>query len=247
IGQAALMALPPQLVMRRASASAAVPWSIRTRFFRRPKSSSASGKADGSRRSARVSRQLRTSLESFRPSIYNDGRPACGMMAKASGSGVCATSAPRMLKAQAIACGSDTTSASAWSLVSSARMRASFSPAASPAKRTSCSATAPSGGAGRSAQMASIRSGSTAMSLAPALLQPLRALDGVQPRIVAEAVVRREVLLDPAIGRHVDQMLDRKQRGIHLLAHLERITPVDEEHGALHQDEGDAGRAGEAR
>ena len=41
-------------------------------------------------------------------------------------------------------------------------------------------------------------------------------------------------------------MLDRKQRGIHLLAPLECITPVDEEHGALHQHDGDAGRAGEA-
>ena len=41
------------------------------------------------------------------------GPPFCGTIAKASGSGVCATSAPRMLKAQATACGSETTSASA--------------------------------------------------------------------------------------------------------------------------------------
>ena len=52
------------------------------------------------------------------------------MIAKTSGSGVCCTSEPRMLKVQATACGSDTTSASALSLPSSARMRASLSSAA---------------------------------------------------------------------------------------------------------------------
>ena len=51
------------------------------------------------------------------------GRPSCGTMAKASGSGVCATSAPRMLNVQATACGSDITSASARSVAISARMR----------------------------------------------------------------------------------------------------------------------------
>src|SRR2546421_329553 len=49
-----------------------------------------------------------------------------------------------MLKVQATAWGSDTTSASARSFATSARMRASLSSAASPAKWTSCNVTAPS-------------------------------------------------------------------------------------------------------
>src|SRR5262249_3435536 len=171
-------------------------------------------------------------------------------MAKARGSGVWATSAPRMLNAQARACGSDTTSASARSFATSARMRASLSSAASPAKRTSCTVTAPSGGAGRSAQMASIKSGSTATSVAPAAAQalpnPPRPLDRRQRGVEAEPTANREILLDPPIRRRVHQVLDREQRDIHLLACLQRVASVDEQQRALHQHDGDAGRAGKA-
>ena len=60
------------------------------------------------------------------------------------------------------------------------------------------------------------------------LLQPLHGLDGVQPGIVAEPVVRREILSDPAIRWHLDQMFNRKDRGIYLVAHLQGVAPVDE-------------------
>ncbi len=78
-----------------------------------------------------------------------------------------------MLKLQATACGSDTTSASALSFAISARMRRSLSSAASPAKRRSCSLIGPSGGGGRSVQMSSIRLGSIGTSAAPAAAQAL--------------------------------------------------------------------------
>jgi len=78
------------------------------------------------------------------------------------------------------------------------------------------------------------------------LAKPLGALDAVQPRIVAEPVARREMLLDPSVGRRLDQMLDGKQRRIHLLARLQRVAAIDEKHGALHQNDGDTGRTGEA-
>ncbi len=103
--------------------------------------------------------------------MNSDGRPSRGMMAKESGSGVCETSAPRMLKVQATACGSDTTSASAFSFAISGRMVESLVSAASPAKRMSCSVTAPSGGAGRSFHNSSIGFGSIGTSVAPALAQ----------------------------------------------------------------------------
>ena len=59
-----------------------------------------------------LSRRWRTTLPSLRPSTV-ERRPALRHDAKASGSGVCVTSPPRMLNTQATACGSETTSASA--------------------------------------------------------------------------------------------------------------------------------------
>src|SRR6266478_6219642 len=116
------------------------------------------------------------------------------MIAKASGSGVWETSAPRMLNVQATACGSETTSASALSFLISARMRSSFCAAGSPANCRSCGTIAPWGGA----------------------------------------------------RRLVDEMLDREQLGVGLVAGLERITAVDEQHRALGEDDGGAGRSGKA-
>jgi hypothetical protein len=78
------------------------------------------------------------------------------------------------------------------------------------------------------------------------LFQPFRGLDGMQPGIVAEPVARREILCDPAIGRHLDQVFNRKDRGIHLIARLQGVAPIDEQHRPMHQDDGDAGGAGKA-
>ena len=182
--------------------------------------------------------------------MNSDGRPSRGMIANESGSGVCDTSAPRMLKVQATACGSDTTSASAFSFAISGRTVESFVSAASPAKRMSCSVTAPSGGAGRSVHNSSIGLGSIGTSVAPALAQArrelLRAFDGVQPRIEAERVALAERALDPLVGRRFDQMHDLEQRRVDLLARLQRVAAVDEQRRTLHQHDRGAGRAGEA-
>ena len=155
-----------------------------------------------------------------------------------------------MLKVQATFCGSDTTSTSARSLTSSARTRLSLSAALSPASLRSRSADRPMGGAGRSFHSASIGLLSTATSSAPALAQALRSLSapsaGVQPGIVAELGAALEILLEPLVGRVVDQMLDGKDLRIGLRRRLHGVAAVDEQHRALGQHDRNAGRAGEA-
>src|ERR1700761_5055250 len=103
--------------------------------------------------------------------MNNVGRPLLGTSAYDKGSGVCATSPPRMLKVQATAWLSDKTSASAPSLVISASIRFSLSASASPANGWPCGATGGSGRGGRSVQTASTGLTSTATSSAPALAQ----------------------------------------------------------------------------
>jgi len=76
-----------------------------------------------------------------------------------------------MLKAQATFCGSDTTSTSARSFLSSAWMRLSLSAALSPASLMSRKLNGPAGGAGRSLHSASIGLSSTATSVAPTVSQ----------------------------------------------------------------------------
>ena len=55
-----------------------------------------------------------------------------------------------------------------------------------------------------------------------------------------------EVRLDPLVGRRLDQVHDREQRGVDLLARLQRVAAVDEQRGAVRQHDRGAGRAGEA-
>ena len=74
----------------------------------------------------------------------------------------------------------------------------------------------------------------------------LGALDGVQPGVVTDTLPGSEILLDPLAGWRLDQMRNRKQRGIDLVAHLERVAAVNEKHRAIHQDDGRAGRPGES-
>ena len=108
----------------------------------------------------------------------------------------------------------------------------------------------PVGGAGRSVHSASIGLSSTATSSAPAaaqaLLQLLGALGGVQPGIVAELGAAFQVLLEPLLRRIVHQMLDGKDRSVDLRRRLHGVAAVDEQHGALGQHDGGAGRSGEA-
>ena len=84
-------------------------------------------------------------------------RPRVGTSAKASGSGVWLTSEPRMLKSQATACGSLTHQRVALAFASAACDAAELvAPPPRPAALRACRLTAPSGGGGRSAQIASI-------------------------------------------------------------------------------------------
>ena len=78
------------------------------------------------------------------------------------------------------------------------------------------------------------------------LAEPLGAVGRVQPRVIAETRARREVRLEPFVGRVFDQMLDREQRGVDLVAHLQLVTAVDEDRRAINEHDGSSGRAGEA-
>jgi len=71
--------------------------------------------------------------------------------------------------------------------------------------------------------------------------EPFRVFHRVQPGIVAEAVAAREILLDPTVGRSVDEMLDGEQCRVDLLLRLQCIAAIDEQHRAIHQHEGGAG------
>ncbi len=172
------------------------------------------------------------------------------MSAKASATGVWATSEPRMLKVQAIAWGSETTSASALSFLISARTRSSLCAAASPENCRSCDTTAPVGrrravapdridriGLGRDQDGTDAGAG---------LGEAFGALGAVQPGIVAELLARCEVRLDPRARRRIDEVRDGEQRAVDLVARLGGVAAVDEQHGAVGEDDRGAGRSGEA-
>ena len=76
--------------------------------------------------------------------------------------------------------------------------------------------------------------------------EPLGALDGVQPRVVAELLAFAQRLLDPLVERRVGQVHDLEQAGVDLLARLQRVAAVDEQRRAVGEHDGAAGRAGEA-
>ena len=63
--------------------------------------------------------------------------------------------------------------------------------------------------------------------------EPLSAVDRMQPGRIAEFGARRQIFFDPLRRRMLDQMLDRKDRGIDLLAHLHRVAAIDEDRGAV--------------
>ena len=54
------------------------------------------------------------------------------------------------------------------------------------------------------------------------------------------------VIPEPAGRRVVDQAFDRKDVEIDLVAHLQRVAPVDKDEGAVAQHDGDTGRTAEA-
>jgi hypothetical protein len=76
--------------------------------------------------------------------------------------------------------------------------------------------------------------------------EPLDALGGVQPGIEAEPEARRQVLFDPGAGRGLDDIDHSEQGGVSLRRRLQRVAPVCEQHRAVGQHDGKAGRASEA-
>ena len=127
---------------------------------------------------------------------------------------------------------------------------AAFRRVLSPANLMSRKVTGPCGGAGRSFHSASIGLSSTATSVAPAAAQALRSFSalsvvcsqGSKPMVCAAL----DVFFQPLVGRALDQMLDGENRGVGLRLRLHGVAAVDEQHGALGEHDGRAGRTGEA-
>ncbi len=76
------------------------------------------------------------------------------------------------------------------------------------------------------------------------LCQFLDAGDRVKPRVVAELGAGGQVALEPSVGRRIDQVLDRKNRGVDLLARLERVAAIDEQRRAVGEHDRNTRRAG---
>ena len=169
-----------------------------------------------------------------------------------SGSGVCATSAPRMLKVQATLCGSDTTSASAFSLAISAWMRASFVGARLAGEFLRRAATTRPERRGRAVGPDRVdRVGVDRHERrAGAARRPWRAS---RRRRRCAATGRSRSARRPAgwlssqlSGGLSTRCSTANTRGVDLVAHLQRVAPVDEDRRAVGEHDRGAGRAGEA-
>ena len=157
-----------------------------------------------------------------------------------------------MLKVQATACGSDTTSASARRLAISARILSSFAfgrfageaqivqhHRAERRRRPVGPDRVDRIGLDRNERRAGIGAGAR---------QPFRALGGVQPGVVAELGARRQVLLEPALRAGVGDRHDREHRCVDLGLRRERVAAIDEQRGLVgehHRRPGGAGEAGQ--
>ena len=82
--------------------------------------------------------------------------------------------------------------------------------------------------------------------LGAGLFQPRHAVQGVQPRVVAEGSAG-EVGGDPAAGWLLGQVKRREAPGIDLVLDLEGVAPVDEDRRLVREHHGEPGRAGEPR
>ena len=74
-------------------------------------------------------------------------------------------------------------------------------------------------------------------------LADVRAVVGRRTEHTREFATRWSI---PGVYETVDQMLDREQCLVDLLAHLQQIAPIDEDHRAIGEHDRGAGRAGEA-
>ena len=72
------------------------------------------------------------------------------------------------------------------------------------------------------------------------------AVHGMQPLVVTELGVLRQIGFDPLLGRCFGARHDRERRGIDLVASLQRVAPVDEQRRFVGEHHRTAGRTGEA-
>ncbi len=189
-------------------------------------------------------------MPSLRKSTNSVGRPSFGTVAKASTTGVCGTSLPRMLNSHETACGSETISVSAASFCISARSarelaRRVFAGIAQIVRHDRAERRLRPVGPDRIDRIVFDRHEVGARGGA-GFGEPFGAVDGVQPGRIAELGAGRHIGFDPGRRRLLDQMRDGKERAVHFLAHLHLIAAVDEQHGAVGEHDRDAGRAGEA-
>ena len=132
---------------------------------------------------------------------------------------------------------------------SAAAARASFRFAVSPANRSPCKVILPSGGAGRSVQIASIGFDSTATSSAPAacvaLPRRLTWSRGVQPGIVAEPRPRAKICFEPILRTRLGPSHRFENRKIDLILDRQAVAAIDKDRGASFKHNGKPRRTGE--
>jgi hypothetical protein len=68
--------------------------------------------------------------------------------------------------------------------------------------------------------------------------EPFGAVDGMQPRRIAELRAGAQIGFDPGRRRPLDQMFDGKDCAVDLLADLHLIAAVDEQDGEIGKDDG---------
>jgi len=188
-------------------------------------------------------------LPSLRRSTNKAGLPSFGTVAKASTTGVWATSLPRILNSHEIACGSATKSASPESFHFGADARELrrhvFAGVTDVVRHHLAERRLRPVGPDRVNRIV-FDGDELRIDGGAGLGQALGAFDGVQPRRITEPPAGAQIGFDPGRRRPLDQMLDAENRAVDLLLRLHLIAAVNKNDGAVGEHNGDAGRSGEA-
>ena len=230
---------------------AALVSSMRTRFLDFFSAAMRSLSSAGSRRRLMPFRYLRTSVDSLRRSIKSSGLPTACRTAKASGVGLCCTSEPRMLKAQAMESGIVSTTASSPASFSVLCSSAIFSSAGLPANLRGWIVTGPNGGSGCSGpQTASTglrpRGFRPRPCLPRSLLRPRDPCAGMQPGIEPHDPALLHFGGEPTGGFAFRDLQDLEGALVDLGAGLKRVAAVDEQGCLGSTDDRQAGRPGKS-
>ena len=232
-GSAARATVAPAAVRRWTIQAAVELGSTWTAWCAAPRRSSAGPRASGGRHAHALAQVLGEAGASLAGSTKRSTVASRCTSAKASGKGVWATSLPRTLRSHAIESGAVRTTASTASFARSSAISRRLSGEGRPACFRSWGTIGPRGGGGWSAQIRSTRFRATGdqrgAGLAARGLEALHALDGVEPRVVAEAVARAEAHAEPLGGRALGHVVVLEHVAGRLVAGLERVAPVDED------------------